>query len=126
MTETVMPPDVLAALRPEWIVPIVAVLCHKSNTSETGSIFEAGGGHVSKMRWERSSGLVLRPDDTYTPGAILKKWDKVTDFSNPDHPSGTSDFLGLLEESMKMGPNDTGEKIDFTGRVALVTGGGAG
>jgi len=126
MTETVMPPDILKALGPEWIVPLVAVLVHKTNTTETGSIFEVGGGHIAKIRWERSSGLLLKADETYTPGAILKQWKKVTDFSKPQYPTGTNDFLSLLEESMKMKPSDTGEKLDFTGRVALVTGGGAG
>ncbi|KAI0840788.1 NAD(P)-binding protein [Hypoxylon sp. FL0890] len=126
MTQTVMPPDVLENLKPDWVVPVVAVLVHKSNTSETGGIFEVGGGHVAKLRWERSSGLLLKADDSYTPGAILKKWDKVIDFSNPQYPTGPNDFMSLLEESMKMGPNEQGEKLDFTGRVALVTGGGAG
>ncbi|KAI1142391.1 NAD(P)-binding protein [Hypoxylon sp. FL0543] len=126
MTQTVMPPDVLENLKPDWVVPVVAVLVHKSNTSETGGIFEVGGGHVAKLRWERSSGLLLKADDSYTPGAILKKWDKVVDFSNPQYPTGPNDFMSLLEESMKMGPNEQGEKLDFTGRVALVTGGGAG
>ncbi|KAI1386466.1 NAD(P)-binding protein [Hypoxylon trugodes] len=126
MTETVMPPEALEALKPEWVVPLVAVLVHKSNTKETGSIFEVGGGHTAKLRWERSGGLLLKADDSYTPGAILKKWDKVLDFSNPQYPTGANDFLGLLEESQKLGPNEQGEKLDFTGRVALVTGGGAG
>ncbi|KAH9903970.1 NAD(P)-binding protein [Xylariomycetidae sp. FL2044] len=126
MTATVMPPDVLQNLKPEWIVPLVAVLVHKNNTEETGGIFEVGGGMISKIRWERSSGLLLKADDSYTPGAILKKWDKVNDFSDPQYPTGTNDFMSLLEESMKMGPNEQGEKLDFTGRVALVTGGGAG
>ncbi|KAF7547554.1 hypothetical protein G7Z17_g7648 [Cylindrodendrum hubeiense] len=125
MTETIMPPDVLKALKPDWVVPLVAVLVHKSNT-ETGSIFEAGGGHMAKLRWERSSGLLLKADDSYTPGAILKQWNKVTDFSNPQYPTGPNDFLTLLEDSMKMNPSDRGETLDFTGRVALVTGGGAG
>ncbi|KAI0014460.1 NAD(P)-binding protein [Xylariaceae sp. FL0662B] len=126
MTQTIMPPEVLESLRPEWVVPLVAVLVHKNNTNETGGIFEVGGGHVAKLRWERSSGLLLKADNTYTPGAILKKWDKVIDFSNPQYPTGVNDFVSLLEESMKLGPNDPGEKLDFTGRVALVTGGGAG
>ncbi|KAK3491779.1 3-hydroxyacyl-CoA dehydrogenase [Neurospora crassa] len=126
MTETVMPPDLLALMKPEWVVPLVAVLVHKNNTSETGSIFEVGGGHVAKLRWERSSGLLLKADESYTPGAIIKKWDQVTDFSNPQYPTGPNDFLALLEESLKLGPNDPGEKVDFKGRVALVTGGGAG
>lgn len=126
MTETVMPPDVLHALKPEWVVPLVAVLVHKNNTHENGSIFEVGGGHIAKIRWERSSGLLLKADNSYTPEAILKQWEKVTDFSNPQYPSGPADFMGLLEESMKMGPSAQGDKIDFKGRVALVTGGGAG
>ena len=81
---------------------------------------------MAKLRWERSSGLLLKADDSYTPGAILKQWNKVIDFSNPQHPSGTNDFLSLLEESLKLGPNPQGEKLDFTGRVVLITGGGAG
>lgn len=130
MTQTVMPPDVLEGLKPDWVVPLVAVLTHKSNgegpVAENGSIFEVGGGHVAKLRWQRSSGLLLKCDDTYTPGAILKKWNRVTDFSNPQYPTGPNDFMSLLEDSMKLGPSDRGEKLDFTGRVALVTGGGAG
>ncbi|POR32282.1 Peroxisomal hydratase-dehydrogenase-epimerase, partial [Tolypocladium paradoxum] len=126
MTETVMPPDVLENLKPDWVVPLVAVLVHKSNTAETGGIFEVGGGHVAKLRWERSGGLLLKADDSYTPGAILKQWNKVVDFSKPQYPSGPNDFMTLLEDSMKMGPNPQGDKLDFTGRVALVTGGGAG
>ena len=126
MTETILPPEVLENLKPEWIVPLVAVLVHRSNTTESGGIFEAGGGHMAKLRWERSSGLLLKADDSYTPGAILKQWNKVIDFSNPQHPSGTNDFLSLLEESLKLGPNPQGEKLDFTGRVVLITGGGAG
>ncbi|KAH6855673.1 peroxisomal hydratase-dehydrogenase-epimerase [Chaetomium sp. MPI-CAGE-AT-0009] len=126
MTETIMPPDVLALMKPEWVVPLVAVLVHKNNTSESGSIFEVGGGHIAKLRWERSSGLLCKCDDSYTPSAIIKKWDQVTDFSNPQYPSGPNDFLTLLDDSQKLGRNEQGEKIDFTGRVALVTGGGAG
>ncbi|KAK3353638.1 hypothetical protein B0T25DRAFT_545058 [Lasiosphaeria hispida] len=126
MTETIMPPDLLAVMKPEWVVPLVAVLVHKNNTTESGSIFEVGGGHIAKLRWERANGQLLKCDDSYTPGAVLKKWDQISDFSKPQYPSGPNDFLTLLEESMKMGPNDKGEKLDFTGRVALVTGGGAG
>ncbi|KAM5348395.1 hypothetical protein ACJ41O_008219 [Fusarium nematophilum] len=126
MTETIMPPDVLANLKPDWVVPLVAVLVHKNNTNETGGIFEVGAGHVAKLRWERSSGLLLKADDSYTPGAIIKNWNKVVDFSQPQYPTGPNDFLTLLEDSMKMGPSEQGEKLDFTGRVALVTGGGAG
>jgi multifunctional beta-oxidation protein len=125
MTETVMPPDVLEKLKPEWIVPLVAVLTHKSST-ETGSIFEAGGGHIAKLRWERASGALLRADDSLTPGALAAKWKDVVDFSKPEHPTGAANALELLEQAQKLPANPKGEELDFKGKVALVTGGGAG
>jgi multifunctional beta-oxidation protein len=121
-----MPPEVLDLLRPEWVVPLVAVLVHSSNTHESGSIFEVGGGHIAKLRWERAKGALLKTDQTLTPGAILKKWDDVNDFSEPSYPSGPADFMGLLEEAQKLPGNPTGPDLDFKGRVALVTGGGSG
>ncbi len=127
MTATVMPPDVPEALKPEYVVPLVAVLVHSSNTTENGSIFEVGGGYAAKLRWERAKGLLLKADDSYTASAILKKWDQVVDFEEgAQHPTGPNDFLGLLDESMQMKPSEQGDKIDYTGKVALVTGGGAG
>ncbi|KND87886.1 Peroxisomal hydratase-dehydrogenase-epimerase [Tolypocladium ophioglossoides CBS 100239] len=126
MTETVMPPDVLENLKPDWVVPLVAVLVHSSNTAETGGIFEVGGGHAAKLRWERAGGQLLKADASYTPGAILRQWDKVGDFSHPQYPSGPNDFMALLEDSLKLGPSPPGDRLDFTGRVALVTGAGAG
>ncbi len=121
-----MPPDVLQALKPEWVVPLVAVLVHPSNTNETGSIFEVGGGHVAKLRWERAKGALLKTDSTLTPGAILKKWENVNDFSEPSYPTGVANFMELLEEGQKLGSNDPGEQLDFKGKVALITGAGAG
>ena len=126
MTATVMPPDVLENLKPDWVVPLVAVLVHSSNTKETGSIFEAGGGHMAKLRWERSKGLLLKPDNSLTPGAILKRWPEVVDFSQPEYPDGPANAMEKLEEAFKLPDNEQGEEIDFKDKVALVTGGGAG
>ncbi|KAK4959827.1 bifunctional hydroxyacyl-CoA dehydrogenase/enoyl-CoA hydratase fox2 [Elasticomyces elasticus] len=126
MTATVMPPEVLDVLKPEWVVPLVAVLAHPSNESETGSIFECGGGHMAKLRWERAKGALLRADDSFTPAALLKKWDGVSDFSEPEYPTGVADFMGLLEQAQKLPPNPPAQEIRFDGKVVLITGGGAG
>ncbi|KAM5468225.1 bifunctional hydroxyacyl-CoA dehydrogenase/enoyl-CoA hydratase fox2 [Microsporum audouinii] len=125
MTETVMPPELLANLKPEFVVPIVAYLVH-SSTTETGSIFEAGAGHVAKIRWERSKGALMKADDSFTPGALLKRWDDVNDFSKPTYPTGPADYVELIQESMKLPANPPAEQPDFTGKVALITGAGAG
>lgn len=126
MTATVLPPDVLESLKPDWIVPLVAVLVHPSNKQETGSIFEAGGGHIAKIRWERSKGALLKTGPTFTPGAVLKRWADVNDFSKPSYPNGVADFMSLLEEAQKLPDNDVGDKLDFTGKVVLITGAGGG
>ena len=126
MTQTVMPPDVLENLKPDWVVPLVAVLVHPSNTKETGSIFEVGGGHVAKLRWERAKGALLRADESLTPGAILSKWDNVNDFSAPSYPTGPANFMELLEDAQKLPANPPGEKLDFKGKVVLITGAGGG
>jgi multifunctional beta-oxidation protein len=126
MTETVMPAEMLENLKPDWVVPLVAILVHSSNTDETGSIFEVGGGHVAKIRWERAKGALLRADDTFTPEAILQKWNDVKDFSQPEYPQGTANFMQLLEEAQKMPPNPKGQPLSFKDKVVLVTGAGSG
>ncbi|KAF2746338.1 multifunctional beta-oxidation protein-like protein [Sporormia fimetaria CBS 119925] len=125
MTETVMPPDVLENLRPAWVVPLVAVLTHKSCT-ETGAIFEAGGGHIAKLRWERAKGALLKTDESLTPLAIAAKWKDVTNYKECEHPEGPANAMELLEAAAQLPPSPASGELDFKGKVVLVTGGGAG
>ncbi|EON98375.1 putative peroxisomal hydratase-dehydrogenase-epimerase protein [Phaeoacremonium minimum UCRPA7] len=125
MTATIMSTDTLQHLDPAYVSPLVAYLVHPSN-KETGSVFEVGAGHVSKFRWERSPGAVLKCDETFTPGAILKRWADINDFSHPDHPINTANMMAHLEAAKRQGSNDPGEDIRYDGKVAVVTGAGAG
>ncbi|EXJ69840.1 peroxisomal hydratase-dehydrogenase-epimerase [Cladophialophora psammophila CBS 110553] len=125
LTATVLPPEAMQQLKPEWIVPLVAVLVHPSNR-ESGSVFEVGAGHMAKLRWERSDGLLLKPDRSYTPGTILKAWSKVNDFSRADHPDGPTDMVKRLQESLQIKKNEPGPEIRFDEKVVLITGAGAG
>ncbi|PYH47190.1 putative peroxisomal multifunctional beta-oxidation protein (MFP) [Aspergillus saccharolyticus JOP 1030-1] len=126
MTATVMPPDVLENLKPDWVVPLVAALVHSSNTTETGGIYEVGGGHAAKLRWERAKGALLKTDASLTPGAIARKWNDVNDFSQPSYPTGPADFMSLLEDGLKLPSAESGQEPELKGKVALVTGGGNG
>ncbi|KAI7897720.1 uncharacterized protein BX663DRAFT_527318 [Cokeromyces recurvatus] len=128
MTETVMPPEILASLKPEFVTPVVGYLCHE-NTEDNGGIFEVGGGFVSKLRWERSQGAVFKADESFTPTAIRAKWAEITDFTKTnEYPTSITDtdFLALLERAKNSGPNPTGEPLRFDGQVVIVTGAGGG
>lgn len=126
MTQTVMPPEILENLKPDWVVPLVAVLVHPSNKHETGSIFEVGGGHIAKLRWERAKGVLLKTGPSLTPGAVLNKWEGLNDFSSPSYPTGVADFMSLLEDARKLSDNEKGEQLDFRGKVVIITGAAGG
>ncbi|RUS35130.1 Fox2 protein [Jimgerdemannia flammicorona] len=127
MTESIMPPDVLAALKPEYVAPLVAYLCHET-TKENGGLFEVGAGFVAKLRWERSRGAVFKADDTFSPAAVGAKWGEITDFSNPEYPSSVTDtdFLSLLEQAKNLAANPKVAPLTYDGKVAIVTGAGGG
>jgi hypothetical protein len=48
-----MPADMLKNVKPSLVVPLVAFLSHESST-ETGGLFEVGGGYAAKLRWQRT------------------------------------------------------------------------
>jgi acyl dehydratase len=97
MTETVLPPDLVSALKPEYVAPLVLYLTHE-NTQETGSLFEVGGGYVSKLRWQRSFGhnfpltkSGIKPED------VQQQWNKIVDFSyNPNYPTSPKDAFEFI------------------------------
>lgn len=83
LTAGVIAPPVLERLQPEFVSPLVLRLCHESHT-ETGAIFEVGGGWISAVRWEQSAGVSLDAA-SLTPEAIVERWDEITAFQSPRH-----------------------------------------
>ena len=56
MTETIMPANMVEALKPDYVAPLVMYLCHE-DTDETGGLFEVGAGWMAKLRWQRTKGM---------------------------------------------------------------------
>jgi 3-hydroxyacyl-CoA dehydrogenase/3a,7a,12a-trihydroxy-5b-cholest-24-enoyl-CoA hydratase len=92
LTETIMPQEMVDALKPEYVSPLVAWLCHET-CPETGGLFEIGAGFVSKLRWERTTGETFRIGREIAPEAIASKWASITDFSYSTHPADAQEAL---------------------------------
>jgi 3-hydroxyacyl-CoA dehydrogenase/3a,7a,12a-trihydroxy-5b-cholest-24-enoyl-CoA hydratase len=95
LTETILSPEQVAALKAEYVTPLVAWLCHQSCT-ETGGLFEVGAGYCSKLRWERTRGHVFAAGGGLTPEDLADKWATITDFSGAEHPSRIEDTFARV------------------------------
>lgn len=84
MTETIMPAEMLANMKPEFVAPFVVAVTHPDGPDATGRVFEIGAGFVAEIRWERSKGAVFKTDQSFTPSAVAERWSEVTDFEGAD------------------------------------------
>lgn len=99
MTETVMPPDLVKALKPEYVAPLVAYLCHES-CKENGQVFEVGAGWIAKLRWQRTLGNFCDLSKPFTPEAVRDGWGKVNDWNGATNPTSTQDSIGLMVSAL--------------------------
>lgn len=97
LTATVLPPEVVEALKPEYVTPAVVVLAHES-APVTGKLFEVGGGWVSQTRWEQTEGVFFR--DQFSGEELLEKWDQVTSFETSRHGTKVTESKTGLEERL--------------------------
>lgn len=99
MTETIMPADLVAALKPEYVVPLVAYLTHESAES-SGGIFEVGAGWISKVRWQRTKGHIFEADKL-TPEAIRDNWNTVTEWKGATNPTSAAETINMLMTNLQ-------------------------
>lgn len=69
---------------PRYLAQLAIWLCHE-DTTESGGVFEVGGGFVHRVRNELSCGLHL-PDEKHTAENIAAGADVLDDFSESVHP----------------------------------------
>ncbi|XP_046904595.1 peroxisomal multifunctional enzyme type 2 isoform X2 [Hypomesus transpacificus] len=120
LTETVMPPDLLASLKAEYVAPLVVWLCH-DECQETGGLFEVGGGWMGKLRWERSQGRIVRQkNQSMSPEGVREQWDQICDFTDATKPANIQESLNTQVEVLSKLDSDEGVAPNPTSAPSLV------
>uniref|UniRef100_A0A672Z4X4 Peroxisomal multifunctional enzyme type 2 n=1 Tax=Sphaeramia orbicularis TaxID=375764 RepID=A0A672Z4X4_9TELE len=121
LTETVMPPDLVASLKPEYVAPIVLWLCHEQ-CQENGGLFEVGAGWIGKLRWERSQGCIVRSkNEPMSPEAVRDQWEKICDFTDSTRPLNIGESLQSMVSVLSrvdggVGANPTASAAEAVGQ----------
>jgi putative sterol carrier protein len=109
MTETVMPKELIEALKPEFVAPLVAYLVHDS-CPENGSLFEVGAGYICKDRFQRSEGVLFTPATELTVENVAKNWPKIVDFTNGSIPTSNQDMMEKVMKNIEAAASNKGKQ----------------
>jgi len=100
MTETVMPKEVVNALKPDFVAPFTAYLAHDS-CMETGGLYEVGAGYIAKQRWQRSAGHQYDVD-ALSPEAVRDSFGKVTQFEQgATNPTTNQEMMAVVMNNLE-------------------------
>ncbi|XP_034452916.1 peroxisomal multifunctional enzyme type 2 [Hippoglossus hippoglossus] len=122
LTETIMPPDLVASLKSEYVAPLVLWLCH-DQCQENGGLFEVGAGWIGKLRWERSQGRILRrKNQPMSVEAVRDQWDKICDFTDATKPSSVQESLSSIVTVLSQVESEEAVDANPTSAVASTSG----
>jgi multifunctional beta-oxidation protein len=63
MTRTVRPENEIQAMKPDYVAPLIALLCSDKCPTPNGGLYEAGLGWFGTTRWQRARGVDFPIDD---------------------------------------------------------------
>ncbi len=112
LTETVLPPELIAALKPEFVSPLVGWLAHE-DCKETGGLFEVGAGYIGKLRWQRTKGHSFKIGRAFGPDDVAKQWGKITDFKEVEYPADINQSMAPVLANMSAKSLGGNEFIDL-------------
>jgi 3-hydroxyacyl-CoA dehydrogenase/3a,7a,12a-trihydroxy-5b-cholest-24-enoyl-CoA hydratase len=110
LTETVLPKELVDALKPEYVSPLVLWLCHES-CQENGGLFEVGGGYFGKLRWQRTQGHAVRVGRAITPELVKSQWKEISGFDKTTTPASVTESMEAVLDNLRRGPSKGGNDL---------------
>ena len=107
LTETVLPKEIVDALRPEYVSPLVAWLCHESST-ENGGLFEVGGGFFAKLRFQRAAGKTFKLGQPISIERVAEAAPAITSFDKTTAPADIASSMQPVMANIEAGPSKGG------------------
>jgi (3R)-3-hydroxyacyl-CoA dehydrogenase / 3a,7a,12a-trihydroxy-5b-cholest-24-enoyl-CoA hydratase / enoyl-CoA hydratase 2 len=102
MTETIMPPDVLAKLLPEYVSPLVAYLASEG-CEETGQIYAVGGGYFSRVAVVEGEGVYIDPAKGVSPEQVAERWKQIGDLAKAKPYAAAMEAAGAAMKAVMGG-----------------------
>lgn len=114
LTATIMPEEMVQALKPDYVAPLVVLLCSDKAPEPTGGLYECGMGWFAQTRWQRTGGHGFPIDVKLTPEAVLEQWEKINNFDDgrADHPHDNASGLQKIMANMENKSKKDGDKKD--------------
>jgi NAD(P)-dependent dehydrogenase (short-subunit alcohol dehydrogenase family) len=101
MTESLMPPELLEKLKPEFVTPLVAYLCSEE-CPETGGIYSVGGGYFARIALMEGTGFAKPVDKGISIEDIRDNFAAVNSLENAKyHPNLQSENAAIMANVMK-------------------------
>lgn len=101
LTEQVMPQNLIEALKPEYVSPLVLYLCSEA-CHETGRIYSVGGGYFSRVAYFEGEGVFLGTDKEITIEDVQAKMAEINDLSKAVEPTQAMDQSTKVLKLMKL------------------------
>jgi NAD(P)-dependent dehydrogenase (short-subunit alcohol dehydrogenase family) len=94
MTESLMTPETVARLKPEYVSPMVAYLCSEQ-CQHTGEIWSAGAGYFARIEYREAPGVRIRGRPP-TIEDVKENIDKIADLSTNKVYRTSSEEVGAV------------------------------
>jgi len=120
LTEDVMPPDLFEKSKPEFVVPLVMVLCSEA-CQESGGIFNCGMGYFNRAAVLTGPAVQLGDQsNSPTPELIHENWEKINSLDGAqEYKEANSAIFALIAPTDQMPAEEASTALEKGGVAAI-------